>query len=101
MYRGSTPTIKLNIKSDVDFNQIDALEFTLNSNSNMKVATKNDVDIDVENKTISLALTQEDTLSFNVGIIEIQLRVKFNNGNAWVSPIKKTTMERIIKGGVL
>lgn len=101
MYRGSTPIIRLKILTEIEFREIEALEMVLSSTNNQKVATLDDVVVDEDNKTIALQLSQEDTLAFNAGPIEIQLRVRFRNDKTWVSPIKKTTMNRILKGGVL
>lgn len=47
-----------------------------------------------------LKLTQNDTLKFSVnGFIEIQMRVKTNDGNVMASDIKKVSVQQILKDG--
>lgn len=103
MIRGTTPTIVLKFPEDAqpDFTNIEALQLTLNSSDHKLVVNEDRVTIDAENNTIKLLLTQQDTLAFNAGTIEIQIRIKFNNSGVWASGIKKTTMNRILEGGVI
>lgn len=49
--------------------------------------------------TITLELSQEDTLKFHPGEVCIQLRYVFPTGDADASNIVRTTFERIIKDG--
>jgi hypothetical protein len=51
--------------------------------------------------TISVTLTQEDTLRFVTGDVYIQIRYVFANGSADASNIIRTTAERILKDGVI
>ena len=50
---------------------------------------------------ISVKLTQEETLSFIDGLVEVQIRVKFLSGDVVASERINTTADRIIKEGVI
>ena len=51
--------------------------------------------------TISVSLTQVDTLRLNPGDVNIQIRYVFPNGDADASNIITVTVDRIIKDGVI
>lgn len=105
MYRGTTPTIKWKIKSkDFVLEDIKSLWMTFKSVSGPQVLlTKElkDVNIDSENKIISYTLTQEETLSFNVGQVDVQMRILMNNDFAFSTKIQRIEINRVLKGGVI
>lgn len=71
MYRGTTPTLELRLKTLIDFNEIDKVYITLASMLNELTISEERCTFDNENKTIQFTLTQEETLSFNVSTVEI------------------------------
>lgn len=105
MYRGSTPTVILNItpsvKSELDLSLIDICHVTLESQSGSTSITYEDVEIDIENKQIKFQMSQEDTLKFDVGKIKIQIRVKLKNGAVIPSNIVITDMNEILEEVIL
>ena len=92
MYRGTTPVIILNVKSEIDFSTIAECRIVLENEggSNEKVYT--DVEIDEENKQIRFQMSQEDTYNFYAGTIKLQARIKLTNGSIIPSKIKTTMM---------
>lgn len=102
MYRGTTPTIKVKLKNtDLKFETIEKIWFTLKSNIKEKTYEKEELTLNDEEKIISVKMSQEDTLSFSSGEIKIQIRFKDDSGNSFVTKICKTTMNEILKGGVI
>lgn len=100
MYRGTTPILKFVIDSDdIDFNAIEECWVSF-ENCETTTFTKDDLQFDVEEKTILLELSQEDTFKFS-GSIGVQIRILTNDGRAWATPIKKVKFDRVIKGGVI
>lgn len=51
--------------------------------------------------TIVVMLDQEDTLKFKPGEVEIQIRYVLENGIADASNIIKTTVDQVLKDGVI
>lgn len=103
MIRGTTPTLTFKINTDLDFSLIEKAEITFRSVNGMKEKTwdESDLGIDPEEKTMTLTLSQDDTLYFNVGEIDIQLRIKLNNDMVYASKIVTSTLDRILKEGVI
>ena len=67
-----------------------------------KELTKTSGDIEIKDGNIlSVFLDQEDTLKFLGGYIDIQLRAVTDNGLAVASNIKRMSMERVLKDGVI
>lgn len=100
MYRGTTPTLVFTINSEIDLNTIKEVWITFDL-SPLLTYTKNDVEIDDSLKTITLKLTQDDTLKFTKHNVNVQLRFLLDNDEAYASPIKSITVNDIIKGGVI
>lgn len=101
MYLGTTPTITLRITTDFNMDNIKQVWFTIASINNKLTKTINDVKIDSDDKTISVTLTQEETLSFSSGMIKVQARILTKNDEAFATPIKESKFEKILKGGVI
>lgn len=100
MYRGTTPTIVFTINSDLDLNTIKEVWITFDVTP-LLTFTKEDVVINDDDKSITLNLTQEDTLKFNKHEMKVQLRFLLEDGNAYASPIKTVTVNSILKNGVI
>ena len=100
MYRGTTPTLVFNINTELDLNTIKEVWVTFDL-SPIKTYTKSDVAISDEDKTITLKLTQDDTLKFNKHDVKVQLRFLLENGEAYASPIRSITVNDILQNGVI
>jgi len=103
--RGTTPTLTFNINTTLDLTDIAEVWVTFKTKAGVtqreKTYTSEDVDIDAENNTITLVLTQEDTLSFEESSILIQMRLRLNDDTAFASGIIETTIGQILKDGVI
>ena len=101
MRRGSTPTNTFTVPMDLH----NATVYVSYEQDKRVVVEKTNDDLTFDSGesgyTISLTLSQEDTLAFRPGDVFIQIRYVFANGDADASSIIKTSAERIIKDGVI
>lgn len=103
MIRGTTPSIKFHITSMFEFETIEEVWITLKTWETEETFkySATEVDIDAENKTITISLSQEDTLAFEDGTVELQLRLLDTNHLAYATDIFEVEMKRILKDGVI
>lgn len=101
MRRGSTPTNVFNCNIDLT----DATVFVTYSQmgSNLVEKTGNALSISATDTgcTVTVELTQEDTLKFKTGRVMVQIRYVMSDGIADASNIIQTTAEAILKDGVI
>ena len=127
MIRGTTPTNVFNV--DTDLTNAVAIFITYRQPRKLVAFEKSIHDIEVSPTSLSVKLTQEDTLKLTINkptipvvkkvsyttvntdvtptieddsnVVEIQIRAKFADGTAIASEIIKTTVEEILKEGVI
>lgn len=97
MWRGTTQKITFTLPEEI---AIDVLYITFAQNGNV-VLEKTNGDVEISGRTITLPLSQEDTLCFTSGIVSVQLRIRDGAGNALASNLKKFNAEDILKDGVI
>ena len=110
--RGTTPTHIFSC--DIDLKDIDSLYLTYSQDGQTIIEkTLDDVTINEDDKTISVTLTQEDTLKFqndkwswlepntnySYRKIKLQARIKFTDGTVLASDIILIDIEDILKDG--
>lgn len=105
MYRGTTPTLKIKVngkngKTPPDIQTFKSIYVTIKQGETELTKTDNDIRKEEEN-VLSVALSQEETLMFGKGHVDIQLRAVTDNGVAIASNIKMAFMEQILKDGVV
>ena len=104
--RGTTPTLTFHVKNE-QLNLDDIAEIWITFKTKAGVTPRevtydiNDVLIDNTEHTITLNLTQEDTLAFTETNMVVQLRVRFNNDLAYASSIIGIDIQHILKEGVI
>lgn len=100
--RGTTPRIVINVKSDMDLSSIKVIWVYISQNSRV-VLNKElpDVMIDNDNRTITMTLSQNDTLGLKVGDGIFQIRFLMNDNTALASKPCKIGIEEIYKDGVI
>ena len=102
LYRSTTPTIKLRIQNeDFDMTKIDICHVTIQQANGKNQKIFEHPDIDEYNKVVSVDLSQQDTLDYEYGNINIQMKIKLKNGKVITHPILTTTMQRILEEAVL
>ena len=99
MRRGTTPTLTLTVDADIvgwtvyaSFRAKSKL-FTF-ENDRLQMTAEDDV------TTILLTLTQEETLSLDVGAVEVQVRA-IKDGTAIATDIQRVNIGGILKDGVI
>lgn len=103
--RGTTPTHVF--ETDIDLTA--ASIYITYKQDNRTVVEKHGSDITVVSTvssgvttcTMTIAMTQEETLAFKAGDVEIQVRYVLPDGTADASEIIRTRAERILKDGVI
>ena len=113
MRRGTTPTHVFYI-DDASLENIEELYITYAQGRRIILEkTLEDVELDTEENTISVSLTQEDTLKFKTTQwsylypnenkkdikVKIQIRLKYEDGSAFASNIMLDDVDDILKDG--
>lgn len=98
MRQGTTPTIQITI-NDIDLNEMQNIYVVFEQNG--YILKKESNDLDIEGNTISVSLSQEETLNFKEGTCNIQLRMITKGGVAIASPIKTTKVYRVLNKEVI
>lgn len=98
--RGTTPTISLTIPN---LATLDPAQIWLTlKNGDIEVTYNIDtLNVDKDANTISISLTQQDTLSYSPGFLYIQARILADNDKAFKTPIMTLTVEDILKDGII
>ena len=100
MRRGTTPTNTFSVPIDLSA----ATVFITYAQSGRTVIEKTGDDLTFDSSDgykIIVELSQQDTLAFKAGAVEIQIRCVFETGEALASNIIRTTFDRILKDGVI
>lgn len=102
LIRGTTPTITINVKSDIDLTKVTAIWVYISQNKRVVVDKKfEDVTIDANAHTIKVTLSQNDTLALKEGSAYFQIRLLMTNGTALACIAKSISIMEIYKGGVI
>lgn len=99
MRRGTTPTHIF--ETDIDLTDVEVMYITYTQH-NKPVLTKELDDITVEPDKVTVTLTQEDTLRFcSNDYVSIQIRARFPDDSAIASEVIETSVDAILKNGVI
>lgn len=97
--RGTTDT--LDFVLDTDLSNITAMEITF-AQYGFERFTKTLDEVTIDGQTISVPLSQEDTLKLKAkDPLSIQIRVLFASGEADATDIVRMSVGEILKGGIL
>lgn len=98
MRRGTTPTNTFSVPIDLSA----ATVYITYAQNNRTVIEKTGDELTFDSTDgykIIVELSQQDTLAFKAGTVEIQIRAVFETGEALASNIIRTTFDRILKAG--
>ena len=106
MIRGTTQELIFDIGMNTEEVSQLWLTFSHSNRLNAEIFTKEINDVILSGTTITVPLSQEETLLLNQynlkdKIIYIQLRVLLNDGQALASSIVEMTVNHLLKGGVI
>lgn len=100
--RGTTPTITINVKSDIDLTKVAEIWVYISQYKRVVVDKKiEDVDIDANTHTIKVTLSQNDTLGLKEGGALFQIRLLMTDGTALACIAKSISIIEVYKGGVI
>lgn len=98
--RGTTPTISLTFDDEsLDLTQASGVYVTFDSAGN--VMTKTGADLDVAERQIDVFLSQEETLSFPIGTVAIQVNWIYADGKRGASEVAYYNFSPQLLGRVL
>lgn len=100
MRRGTTPTIAIKVHG-CDLSKFETIYVTFGQGTNL--VDKTGEDLEIEGDTVSVFLTQEDTLLFDSRkrTVEVQIRAVSEGGVAVASNIRQIPVDAILKEGVI
>lgn len=98
MIRGTTPTLKLPVKG-VEVKDLNSIYLTIKQGNHLLTRREDEIEKDEENNALVMTLTQAETLSFNEGMLSLQLRATVGLDSAVASNIVTTTLDCILMEG--
>ena len=101
MYRGTTPTLYLELDTELDLSNVTEMWVTFKSSTVEITKTLSEVVFDTETNTITVVLTQEETLQLYKGDCDVQVRLKTGDDLAYATDIANVEIGRILKEGVI
>lgn len=102
LIRGTTPTILITVKTEVDLTQVTAIWVYISQQNKVKVDKQlDDVAFNYEDRQIIANLSQEDTLGLRTGEALFQIRMLLENGTALATIASKVKVIEVYKGGVI
>lgn len=106
MFRGTTPTITFEVDKEFELTELKQIWVTIENKYHEKTYDITDVTLDAVENTVSVRMTQEDTLAFRldsklVDQCYAQIRFLKEDGNAYASDEVKLELKRILKEGVI
>ena len=101
MYRGTTPTLYLELETELDLSNIAEMWVTFKSATTGFTKTLNEVVFDNETKVITVTLSQQETLQLYKGKCDVQVRLKTSADLAYATDIADVEIGRILKEGVI
>lgn len=107
LIRGTTPTIEITVKSEIDFSTIHQVWVYISQQKKTKVDKLiSDVVFDAENNKITVKLSQEDTLGLKTNengnpVTYFQIRLLLNDGTALATVANEIDVIEIYKEGII
>ena len=103
LIRGTTPTIVINVKTEMDLTQITAVWVYIAQQNKVKVDKKlSDVSFNYEERQIIVTLSQEDTLALKADVDTLfQIRLLLVNETALATVASKITVKEVYKQGII
>lgn len=100
MTRGTTPTISLSLNTDMQMSEMKQIWVTLKNLMFERTYQKEEIQV-LENNSLIIQPTQEETLKFCKGDVDVQVRLLTHSEKAYASNIKTISVKDILKEGVI
>ena len=95
---GTTPTFALTLTGDVDLTQAAHVYVDISGATHIK---KQDIDLVIEQKKVSVFLSQEETLALHAGVIKLQVNWTYAGGARGGTAIGEYVMDDNLRKEVL
>ena len=96
MRRGSTSTVTLTVPEILDLTAATAVYITFAQDRKMITKKSGDAGVTIDRHTVLVRFTQSETLGFQTGMIDVQIRWLLPDGTA-----EGTDIARVYNDGVL
>lgn len=101
MYRGSTPEYFIHM-SGLQISDLKNMQITFTQDRKIVIERAlADMTIDAEANTASFSLTQEETMSLKVGMVDKQIRVMDSSGKVTLTRIFRERVEPNTRGDLI
>ena len=102
LIRGTTPTIIITVQTEIDLHQVSEVWIYISQQNKVKVDKQlEDTTFDYEERTMTVTLSQDDTLALKEGEALFQIRLLLMNGTALATLASKVDVKPIYKGGII
>lgn len=102
LIRGTTPTIIINVKNEIDLHQVAEVWIYISQQNKVKVDKQlEDTTFDYEERTMTVTLSQDDTLVLKEGEALFQIRLLLMDGTALATLASKVDVKPVYKQGVI
>lgn len=95
MTRGTTPTITLTV-NELDLTELKSIYVTFCQAGKILTKQKGESGVEIDTHTVSIRLSQEETLRFSPGTVEVQLRGLTNGDNAFATNVGKVAVKDVL-----
>lgn len=99
MRRGTTPTITCTLDTDIDLAECERIRVIIRQGGHVRLV-KDTSDLTIQDKTISVKLSQKETFSFYPGDADIQVRIKASDA-VYATGIKSIQIDKSLDEEVL
>lgn len=99
MRRGTTPTITCTLSTDIDLTESDLIRVIIRQGGHVKLIKEAD-DVTIQDKTITVRLSQEETFAFYQGTADIQVRIKASDA-VYATGIKSIRVDKSLDEEIL
>lgn len=102
LIRGTTPTIIITVQTEIDLHQVAEVWIYISQQNKVKVDKQlENVTFNYEERTMTVTLSQEDTLNLKEGDALFQIRLLLMDGTALATLASKVDVKPIYKGGII
>lgn len=102
LIRGTTPTIIITVQTEIDLHQVSEVWIYISQQNKVKVNKQlEDTTFDYEERTMTVTLSQDDTLALKEGEALFQIRLLLANGTALATLASEVEVAPVYKDGVI
>lgn len=95
MFKGTTPTYTFTLPEDIDLSSAESVYVTFSKTNYETILTKQDDELDIGTNTVSVYLTQDETLEFPKGDILIQLNWLYDDAGETKRACSEVIMDKV------